>query len=170
MNARVYIQHQLTRMRLLSDAVLGDTTDEQLNWTPPGTANPIKAPLTHLIMSEDRFIQTIIQGKPTIWEAEGWGKRVGLAFDPSVGQAAWDAMVSTPLTLAPLLDYMAAVRAATDAYITTLTTKELDRQVRIMGQEWPVADVLALLVVHVSGHIGEIAALKGMQGVKGLPF
>ena len=69
-----------------------------------------------------------------------------------------------------LLDYAAAVGAATDNYIATLTTKELDRLVPIMGQEWPVADVLALLVVHASGHLGEIAALKGIQGVKGLPF
>jgi len=26
------------------------------------------------------------------------------------------------------------------------------------------------LVVHSAGHAGEIAAVKGMQGIKGLPF
>jgi hypothetical protein len=31
-------------------------------------------------------------------------------------------------------------------------------------------DVLAQLVVHGTGHMGEIAALKGVQGVKGLPM
>jgi hypothetical protein len=30
--------------------------------------------------------------------------------------------------------------------------------------------VLAMMVVHASAHAGEIAALKGIQGVKGLPF
>jgi hypothetical protein len=33
-----------------------------------------------------------------------------------------------------------------------------------------VADVLAALVRHTMLHLGEIAALKGMQGARGLPF
>lgn len=38
-----------------------------------------------------------------------------------------------------------------------------------IGGERPVAEVLATLVVYTMGHAGEIAALKGVLGVKGLP-
>jgi hypothetical protein len=169
MEARDYIQRQLAIMRRLSDAVLADTTDEQLNWTPPGLANPIRAPLVHLSVSEDRFIQTIIQGKTTIWESKGWGEKLGLAFGPGA-RMDWEKTKATTLTLAPVLDYAAAVRAATDAYVATVTPEELERTVPFIGGEKPVADVLAQLVIHYSGHIGEIAALKGIQGVKGIPF
>ena len=39
-----------------------------------------------------------------------------------------------------------------------------------IGGKRTVADVLCTLVVHSAAHAGDIATLKGMQGVKGLPF
>ena len=83
---------------------------------------------------------------------------------------SWDESKHTPLWLAPLLGYRASVRAATDAYIANLTPTELDRQVELIGSQRPVADALAIMVVHIASHGGEIAALKGVQGLKGLPF
>jgi hypothetical protein len=72
--------------------------------------------------------------------------------------------------LAPLLDYLQQVRAATDAYLAGVTPEELDRIVQIAGQDRPVAQVFVLLVVHSAAHTGEISALKGVSGAKGLPF
>lgn len=66
--------------------------------------------------------------------------------------------------------YRDAVRAATDRYLADLTADELDRQIDLMGSQRPVADALAIMVVHIATHAGEIAALKGTQGLKGLPF
>ena len=72
--------------------------------------------------------------------------------------------------MAPALEYQQAVRAATDAYLETLIAEELDREVRFFGSMQPVANVLTTLVAHTMGHAGDIAAIKGLQGVKGLPF
>jgi hypothetical protein len=57
-----------------------------------------------------------------------------------------------------------------DEYIATLTDEELARKVQSIGGEQPIASVLALIVIHAAGHYGEVAALKGAQGGKGLPF
>ena len=47
-----------------SDSVTADLTDEQLDWTPPGTANPVGATLLHAVASEDMFVHVVLQGKP----------------------------------------------------------------------------------------------------------
>lgn len=169
MNATEYVRRQFATLGRLRDGVLRDTTDEQINWIPVGEANPIRAALVHVTVAEDRYIQGIVQGRPTVWETGAWGERIGLASPPSYGKG-WDEVKSTTLTLAPIMEYGAAVHAATDAYLAELTPEELDRLVPFFGGERPVADVLAQLVVHETGHVGEIAALKGMQGVKGLPM
>jgi len=57
---------------------------------------------------------------------------------------------------------------ATDAYLAALTQPELERKVKFAGGERTVADMLILCVAQAQGHMGEIAALKGIQGVKGL--
>ncbi|MBM4456145.1 MAG: DinB family protein [Chloroflexi bacterium] len=168
MDAVEYVKRQIAAARRLLDAAMQDVSDEQFNWAPPGVANPIKSAFIHLVAAEDSFIQRAIQGKPRLWEAEGWGEKVGLTS--ALGRGAWDETRAATLAVAPARAYEQAVRAATDAYLAGLTAEELDRQVSLFGGQRAVADVLALLVVHALGHAGEIAAAKGVQGVKGLPF
>src|SRR5258706_8446155 len=113
MDAKDYIQRQIASMRHLCDAALKDTTEEQLNWMPPGTANSIRAIFVHVLASEDRFVQAIIQAKPMVWETGGWSERIGLPLPPGRG-AGWEEARGTALALAPVLDYQRAVYAATD--------------------------------------------------------
>jgi len=51
-----------------------------------------------------------------------------------------------------------------------LRADELDRKVKVAGGERTVADMLLLATSQSLSHNGEIAALKGVQGVKGLPI
>jgi len=169
MNATEYIRRQIAGARRVSDGVTSDLTDEMLNWTPPGTANPISAILAHVISGEDRFIQTVIQGKPTLWETQNWAEKMGVSVAPRRG-ANWEEYRGRKLSLGPFKAYEDAVRAATDAYLDTLTEEELDRKVIFNNEERLVGDMLALLVTHATQHAGEIAALKGIQGAKGLPY
>lgn len=169
MNASEYIQRQIQSMRSLCDAVLRETTDEQFNWTPPGMANSIRAAVIHATGTEDRFVNEVILGKGRLWESDGWSEKVGLQVTPGRGQG-WEEVKQKQVAVAPVLAYMAAVCASTDAYLATLTADELERKITLMGNERQVADVLAILITHTLSHMGEVAALKGMQGVKGLPF
>ncbi len=169
MDAPEYIRRQFIPLRRLASAALQNTTDEQFNWQPPGEANAIKTSLIHLLAAEDMAVQNVIQGKPMIWETGSWSEKVGLPYPPGRGRG-WDEIRATDLRFAPVMEYAQAVWAATDAYLAALTSDELTREVSFMGGQRPVADVLATDVVHVMGHAGDIAAIKGIQGIKGLPF
>jgi hypothetical protein len=164
-----FIQKQFTSVWRQYDGVMQETTEEQINWAPPGTANSIGVTLVHMISGLDNNFQTILQDKPKLWESEGWGEKLALSGPPGRVHG-WDEVKSKHLALEPILGYAAAVRAAVDACLPLLTAAELDRMVTLYNSERPVADMLVMQISHLLGHTGEIAALKGMQGVKGLPF
>ena len=167
MDATEVIRHQVASVRRFVDGILDGLTDEQLNWSPPGTANPIGVSWLHLLTVEDSFIQSTIQGKPRLWESQDWTARTGI--HPRAGDETWDRIKQTPFTVAPLRAYGAAVREATDAYISGMTADDLDRAVTVNNAEMPVAQMLSMLACHTTGHAGDIAAIKGIQGLKGLP-
>jgi hypothetical protein len=169
MDSREYLQRQFASVRSVSDAVTRDLTDGQLNWAPPGTANPIGTTLVHTIVGEDFFVQSVIQGKPKVWDAGRWSERIGLKTLPGRG-TSWEEPNRTKFSLADLLAYQEEVRSATDAYVAGLTAEELQRQVTFGGMNRSVAEALALSVTHTAHHMGEISILKGVQGAKGLPF
>ncbi len=152
-----------------TDDAMKDTTVEQFNWTPPGTANPISAVFIHLLNSEDFFVQNILQEKPRLWEEGGWSEKTGVKNTPGYGDN-WDEFKHAFLALDPVLAYQQVVVAATDSYLDKLTPVELERKVKFAGGERTVAAVLILLASHKICHAGEIAILKGIQGSKGLPY
>ncbi|MCL4534133.1 MAG: DinB family protein [Bacteroidetes bacterium] len=167
MDVKKYIQMQIAAAWRTSDDVTSNLTDELLNWTPPGTANPISGTLAHILGGEDRFIQALILGKPRIFDAENWGDRIGVGVLPRPG-VGWDEYRGRKLSVDTFKAYQEKVRAATNAYLETVSPEELERRVDFAGRDMSVADVLVLLVIHITEHSGEIAALKGIQGAKGL--
>jgi uncharacterized damage-inducible protein DinB len=158
----------MAAVRKQVDGVLNGLTDEQFNWTPPGTSNSISSTYIHMLASEDRAIQVTLQGKQRIWDASGWVEKIGLQETPGVANA-WEPAKGKSLTLASLLDYERSVRTATETYLAQLTSQELDRKITVNGRERLAADVISGTVVHLMLHTGEIAALKGVMGIKGLP-
>lgn len=151
------------------DVVMQDATEEQFNWTPPGMANAISTTFLHMLNAEDLHIQTILQGKPRIWESSGWSEKIGLAAPPGQGRH-WKEARAQALDLATVTKYQQAVRAATDIYLKDLTREKLAKDIAFPGGSRSVAHVLTGLIIHLANHAGEIAALKGIQGVTGLPF
>lgn len=72
------------------------------------------------------------------------------------------------LDLAVVREYAQFVYAATDDFFAGAPEEKLLEEV-----EGPVGRVLVvgdIMLSHVSEHWGEIVALKGVQGLKGLPF
>jgi len=170
MQAKDLIATHIRTQRWIADAVLQDLTEEQLNWSPPGLANKIATILIHVTGTDDRFINMRALGEPTIWESGNWSERLGIALPPGGGGGSWEEANASNFSLEAVRGYIAAVRIAVDDYVAALTDDELARLVQSIGGEQPIASVLALLVIHASGHYGEVAALKGAQGAKGLPF
>jgi len=168
MNAKTYLKKQISGMYDLLDSAMEGLTAEQLLWIPPGTANPIGLTIVHALSSEDMFI-SVLCSKAQIWQIQGWAEKYNLSEPPGYGQD-WKVYRTAKLTVASLLAYRDAVRLETKAYVEALTAKELDRKVKIFGGSQLAADVLELMCAHILFHAGEVAALKGVYGVKGLPF
>ena len=168
MDTKQYLKKQIESMKGLQDAAIGDLTDEQLMYIPEGTVSPIGVIWLHMVYSEDSFIAILMQ-KPTLWDAGGWKERFDLQKAPDFGED-WTAFKESKITVDLLEAYTQAVREGTSACLEATTSDSLDENVKFFSESDPKADVWVLLSQHTLLHTGEIAAIKGLQGVKGLPF
>ena len=168
MDARTFLLKLIDGTYDILDAALEGLTAEQLPWVPAGTANPIGLTIVHALSSEDMFISTLC-GKAQVWQTQGWSEKLKLSEPPGYGQD-WTVYRNAKLTVESLLSYREAVRLETKVYLDAVTSEDLDRSVAIFGGSQLVADVLLLLCKHLLMHAGEIAALKGVYGAKGLSF
>jgi uncharacterized damage-inducible protein DinB len=144
--------------------VFSPVTPEQAGWRIPGSiANTIGATFMHVYYSEDKMIHGAI-GSPTVFENGRWHERLG--YDPDT---VWTFAGKPAPGL--LMEYAEAVSAATQGYLSGLQPDAIEQEVETPRGPQPLASRLSVyLVVHKFQHMGEIAALLGCQGVKGLPF
>jgi uncharacterized damage-inducible protein DinB len=163
MEVKDYLKLVVGGARRYLNGAIDETPQEIVNVKVGETNNTIAAVYAHVVGGEDYFVNLAIQGKPRLWESE-WAAQLGITAQ--LGRN-WEFEIPD---LAAFREYAKAVHAATDAYIETVTPDELERKVQVFSNERPVANVLSLIVTHASAHAGEIATLKAMQGVKGLPF
>jgi len=168
MDAKTYLTHQIASLRNLVDAALTGLTNEQLTWIPPGTANPIGLTALHMLASEDKFI-ALLRGKERLWQTQNWSGTFNLA-EPSDFGGDWTVLRHATLTAESILGYQVVVRVETDFYLDALTPEALESPIKFPTDHDRVVDVLALLISHTLIHAGEIAALKGVYGVKGLSY
>lgn len=171
MDAIASLRENIATTRWLVDGTLEGVTNEIANKQPGGTANPIGALWAHVVTSEDLMINGLIQGKQPL-AATAFAGKTGMTEPPPMegaDSAAWFKRVQVDI---PALQvYAKAVREATDSYLAGLKPEDLDRKVEFFqfgpqSVNWIVGIAATL---HANQHIGEIATLKGLQGLKGYP-
>ena len=157
------------------DWYLGTVADvgaEQANSVPPGAAHPIGSLMAHILHCEDFMLNTAVQGKPSIWERDGWAAECGgglmVDLDPDVARAY-------KCDAASMGQYAQAVFANTDAFLGGLKDSDLDGEVNLLPLGFPnnmaLGDFLSqMLLGNTYAHTGEISSLKGTMGLKGYPF
>jgi hypothetical protein len=161
---------QLNFWHPILDGMVSECDTEALGKDLPGsTVTSIGSVYAHIVLSEDGIINGLCQGKPTVYEAGGWRDKVSIPFDGTTLSPDW--AKGLKLDLPPFREYAQAVYANTDAYIANLPDAELEKKVQTpIGEQTVEWALVALLATHLPQHTGEIAALKGVQGLKGLPF
>lgn len=168
MDAKTYLIQQMTGVHRIVDDVLAGITDEQLTWIPPGMANPIGLTALHMLSSEDYFI-SVLRGKARLWEGQGWNRTFNLSEPPGYGQD-WTVLRQAALTVETLLAYQVVVRVEMEYLLDSLTPESLEATFQCITEHDSAAELLALLVGHTCLHAGEMTALKGVYGVKGLAY
>lgn len=172
MNVQESVRAQLGFWHGTLDSIMGDCNDEVVSKTLPGAnIESIGAIYAHIVFGEDYLVHGMLQGKPTLYESDGWQAKLGVK-SPGVPPAITDEWAKQVKIDDGFKDYAKAVFAATDSYLANASDAEMDRemQTQFFGKQkagWLASTILG---THAPGHAGEIAALKGVQGLKGLPF
>lgn len=164
MNSVEYAANQLDMIFSLFNTTAADLDEAQFNREAPGTCNSIAKTHVHAATSIDFFVNRITRGGDMIWT--GFAPGHGLPANPS---EIWKHEAVVPL--APMRDYAKQVQASALEYVKSLSPDDLERVVdtQFFGQN-SAGWVLQLVGMHTSAHIGDIAAVKGAMGLKGLPF
>lgn len=164
MNATTYAKLQLEQAFGLMNGTAKGMDEQQYNWKPEGTCNPVGKNHVHALTSIDFFLNAVAQGKPTFWQAVA--TEHGLPQNPL---EVWGYDGRIPMDVVNA--YGLQVQTSALDYVASLSDADLDREVdtRFFGTQ-NVGFLLQLAGMHTVGHTGDMAALKGIQGLKGLPF
>jgi hypothetical protein len=148
-----------------------DQLDAKSLSSVPAGANiqSIQAILAHLVIGEDYIVHGMIAKKPPVTSAETLaGTGVPQPQAPRL-TPEWAAQIT--MDLPRFTAYAKQVFAATETTVGGMTEEELDTLIDSPFGKRPAAALLTgFALYHTIGHTGEIAALKGIHGLKGLPF
>ena len=168
MNGADVLKASYAMAHQMAGFIAGDLAADAAGKTLPGSnVQPMGHILVHAIGTEDRFIQGMMQHKPLVFETGGWAEKLG--FQPGGPPSLTDDFNVDP---AKVMAYGQAVFAAAEAYVGGLSDAELAREfdTGILGVQKIGQFLGGLALSHFTAHLGEIAALKGAMGLKGLPF
>ena len=172
MTMQAMLRQQLSGYHDILEQTIADCQPETLDNNLPGaTITSVGSIYAHTVFSEDNILHGMLQGKASIYRSQDWAARIGVDMpDPGEFTPEWARTVR--MNLPAFREYARLVYAATEAYIAGLSTADLDRKVQtgFVGEQTVAFVVSNILGWHVAEHTGEIAALKGVLGRKGLPF
>lgn len=165
MDVITYAKKSLEGAFKLVNMVADNIDDAQYNWQPDNTTcNSVAKSHVHAMTSTDFFINATLKGGKMEWAA--LAEQHGMPANP---MEIWGFGGTIPV--APMKEFAASVQARALEYVAELKEDDLDRVVDtpFFGKQ-TVAFIIQLAGVHAAGHAGDMAAVKGMQGLKGLPF
>ena len=157
------------RVRLMT--TLEGITDAQALWQPAPENPSIAGILLHAARIDDLHVSRAILQREQIWDTDGWQQRLGLAGPTQFPiELGWT--IDTPgghddkLTLAGVVAYAQATRAATKRYLETASAEDLTAEVddgldRHKG--WTAAKHIAHCALHECHHQGQIDYVKGLN-------
>jgi hypothetical protein len=152
------------------ETAMQDLTDDVVNWHAGGTTNTIAQILAHLVSGQDLLVNEKLRvGGGTTLHESGWSQKTGIPLERPL---IWQQRDAWRLNLPAFDEFRLAVGASALALLDSMSEADLDRQASwIRGPERPVGMLWQVIYInHGLGHCGEISAIKGMQGLKGLPI
>ncbi len=172
MNSQNAAAQQLAFWHGVMSGVVGDCGSDVLNKQVAGaTVTSIASIYAHMVMSEDAIVNGMMQGKPQLFVTGGWEAKTGVKLPGETSAVNVDWAHAMKMDFGKFQEYAKAVFANTDSYLKSLSDAQMQEKVQTpvgeQTREWFIVNILA---THYPQHGGEIAAVKGVQGLKGLPF
>jgi len=164
MNGVSYAKMQLEQAFGLLNLAADGMTDEQYNLDPQGTCNSASKTHVHSLTAVDFFVLNRAKGADMLWPK--FATEHGL---PANSTEIWG--FDGVIPMATMKQFAEQLKAASVEYVASLKDDDLDKKVNAgpFGEQ-TIAFLIQLGGMHAAGHAGDIAAVKGMQGLKGLPF
>jgi hypothetical protein len=144
-------------------------TTEVAHHVPAGNVSSIAGQAAHAVSGLDFLVVNAVAGKaPLIMSSHAQSN--GISEPPPQGAdwAEWGRTVKVDVPA--FQDYTKAVFAEVENCLTTLKDSELDRELDLPFGKFSVAWVFNIMLLNTICHTGEIACLKGLQGLKGYPM
>ncbi|OAI39730.1 hypothetical protein AYO38_07125 [bacterium SCGC AG-212-C10] len=171
MDARALLRSQFSQAKFVLDLVLNDCDEALLAWLPDGANIQTGATiLAHIVADADFLVNAGALNRPMVIQTGDWAQRAGVPA-PSGPLMTGDWIAGVNLNLAGIRDYANEVFASIDEGLANAPDAVLDAE-----RETPMGKITTLQflgtigVYQIAEHTGEIAALKGIQGKRGLPF
>ena len=166
-----FLRASLRQMHGMYRDAVADLSLEQMHWRANDNGCPAAFVLWHFYRTEDNIIQFVLQQKPTVWLDGGWDQKFDLDRKAQgTGMSLEEAQALRINSKEDFLAYMEAVAAATEGYLSGLDDAALERKtmVKPLG-EMPVLNAIGnMCLTHGFTHLGEIAHLRGLQGLRGM--
>lgn len=169
MEARELLRAQFQTIHQFLDMTIADCSPEVLEKKDDAwTINKVGSLYAHIVLSEDMMLNGMGKGGDLVLKSDGWEEKLGI-HDASPRQD--EHLADLTIDLETFCEYAKAVAAATDDFLANATDEQLNKEVDSPVGKQPFITFFANIgLTHIAGHWGEIAALKGVQGLKGLPF
>lgn len=147
------------------EGTMQGVTDEVLHQAPAGNVPSIAGQVAHAVMTIDGFVLATVSGKPPVMASVN----SGVSETPPQGDwLAWGNSVK--IDLPAFHEYAKAVFAATDEYLASIEDGALAQELDLPFGKHSVGWLFNVGLLNTYSHTGEIAALKGLQGLKGYPM
>ncbi len=166
MDLRDYLIGSVEDVHRMLGIASQELTDDVAHWQPPGTVNTIAQLLAHVVTGEDQGSHRI-RGEDLLFDSGNWASKTGIPADRNIWGKGWR------LNIEGFNEYRVLVAEQALAFAKTITPADLDGEFlpRPDGDPRPKTfAVRTLMMHHALGHCGEISTIKGLQGLKGLPF
>ena len=146
---------------------MNGVTAEVAHHVPAGVANTIAANAAHAATAIDAIINGMVLGGAPLMASESTGCD---PQPPAPGDwGDWGRTVQVDLDA--LHGYANKVMETVSANMQGMSDESLGKMIKSQsGNEMPAGAWIGVAINNTCWHTGEIAALKGTQGLKGYPF
>ncbi len=168
MNGNEVLQQAIGFATYYIQQVMADVSSEDAHRDPGGTMQTIAATYAHAVISTDWQIHSFFHGQPALYEG-AWAGKTGVSAVSPMITPEWGKSVQVDL---PQLNvYAQAVFGELMAYVAAADLEQMVDLSMIGAGSQNLGWCLGNLVAgHLTALTGQIAAVKGMFGLKGDAF